>query len=378
MIFSICIRQSIYCDRVTFLLNIQTMDKLIHSLKPLNWNLSMSGCPIIPYKSKPVNVFLKLHAIILIILTVWNFKLDVSVVSDVPLVVQVLMYFWNLQHYTCSISFITIVWTARQSLQLLLKELSEYLTDKDYKKIRIYSACLLVYKALHLSIMRALLVFLLIWQRSSQGVTWIVMLHYVYIHDWFTSGLSLYLALLKVIHLAEANIVTELTENVQEKSSKDIYNKVRKIIEFKENFSRQVTIPVCFMFVTAFVTTVGNVCRFQITYYNHNISKSHRIYSLLTLGRMVVALLRVTFLVLMTHKWSRESQEKLVLLSATIVNSRYTCQWQPTLDIIKVAQEYKYRAADFFVIDRKMLLSFVSSFISLSVLFIQLINQGFQ
>ena len=305
-----------------------------------------------------------------------NSKPDIGVTRDAPLVVQVLMYFWNLQYSTCSISFIIIIWTSKQQLQLLLKELNEYLTDEDYKTIRIYSACLLGYKAFHLLIFRTSFMFLYIWQRSSQEVTWVIMLHYTRIHDWFGSGLSLYLALLKVIHLAEANIVTELTENIQEKSSKDIYNKVKKIVQFKESFSKQVTILVCLMFVQVFVGVVGNVCRFQVTYYNNNLSQSSQVFALFAFGIMVIALLRVTFLVLMTHKWSRESQERLVLLSDTIVNSRYTCRWQPTLDMIQVAKGYEYRAADFFAIDRNLLLSFVSSFVPLSVLFIQLINQG--
>ena len=354
------------------------MDKLTHSLKPLNWDLSLSGCPIIPYKSKPVNVLLNLHAIILIILSLiaCNSKSGVGATKDAALLVQVLMYFWNLQYYISSISFIIIVWTSRQQLQLLLKELNEYLVGKDYQTIRRYSACLLVHKVLYLTIVKTLFTFLYIWKKSSQGVTWEIMLHYTHFHDWLISGLSLYLALLKVIHLAEANIVTELTENIQEKSSKNIYNKVRKIILFKDDFSRQVTILVCFMFVQVFVSAVGNVCRFKITYYNHNLSQSSRIFALFSFERLVIAFLRITFLVLMTHKWSRESQERLVLLSDTIVNSRYTSRWQPTLDIIQVAQGYKYRAADFFAIDRNLLLSLMSSFVPLSVLFIQLINQG--
>ena len=355
------------------------MDNLIHSLRPLNWDLSLSGCPIIPYKSKFVNLLLNLHAIILIILSLisCHSKLDVGVTKDTPVVVQILMYFWNLEYYTCSISFIIIVWTSRQQLQLFLKELNEYLTEEDYKTIRTYSTYLLVHKILYLSLVRTIFIFLLIWQRSSEGVTWIaIMLHYLHVHDWLTSGMSLYLTLLKVINLAETNIVRELTENIQEKSAKDIYNKVRKIIQFKENFSKQVTILICFMFIQSFISAVGNVCRFQVTYYSNNLSQSSQIFIVLSFGRMAISLLRVTFLVLVTHKLSRESQERFMLLSDTVMNSRNICQWKPTLDIIQVAKEYKYRAADFFAIDRNLLLSFVSSFVPLTVLFIQLINQG--
>ena len=130
------------------------------------------------------------------------------------------------------------------------------------------------------------------------------------------------------------------------------------------------------MFVQVFVSAVGTVCRFQVTYYNNNLSQSSRIIILLSFGRTAISLLRVTFLVLVTHKTTCEFQERFMLLSDTIMNSRYTCQWQPTLDMIRVAKGYKYRAADFFAIDRNLLLSFVSSFVPLSVLFIQLINQG--
>ena len=150
-----------------------------------------------------------------------NSPLDVGVTKDTPLVFQVLMYLWNLQYYTFSISFIIIVWTSRQQLQFLLKELNEYLTTKDNETIRTYSTCLLVHKVLYLLIVETSFMFLYIWQ-SSQEFTWKVMLHYIRIHDWFGSGLSLYLALLKVIHLAEGNIVRKLTENIQEKSPRHL------------------------------------------------------------------------------------------------------------------------------------------------------------
>ena len=78
----------------------------------------------------------------------------------------------------------------------------------------------------------------------------------------------------------------------------------------------------------------------------------------------------------MTHKLSQEFQKKLSSLEDTIVSLHDIRDWTSVLFVINVAQGYKYRAFDFFEIDRNLLLAFALSFVSLTVLFTQLINQS--
>ena len=166
---------------------------------------------------------------------------------------------------------------------------------------------------------------------------------------------------------------------VLKSSPREVYAKVLKVIELKERASRQLSLLVCFLFVQVFVAAVGNICRFQVVYFDDRIPESSRLYSLLSFGKLGIGFIQVVFLVFMVHKWSEESRARLASLSNTIfLSQENTVQWYPVLDIIKVAQRYKFTAFDFFDIDRKLLLSFVASFVPLTVLFVQLINQARQ
>lgn len=203
-----------------------------------------------------------------------------------------------------------------------------------------------------------------------------VMIHYYQTHDYFTSAISLYLALLKIVHLVESNIVEKLTSNLFNVSPREVHFRIRKVLEFKDTLSNQISVVVCLIFFQIFSTSVGIICRFQIIYFDDRYPDSHRLHSLLSLGRLGIAFIQVSFLVFMVHNWSRESQARLTVLSDKIsMSQEHIVQWFSTLN---VAHGYRYRAEDFFEIDRSLLLSFVASFIPLTVLMVQLINQALQ
>ena len=179
--------------------------------------------------------------------------------------------------------------------------------------------------------------------------------------------------------MAEANIMKSLENKVQKTSPKVIFLKIRTIIEFKDNVSQQISFLVCLMFFQVFLVSVGSICRFQLLYFKPTVALSTRLHLLLSLGKLGIGCLQLLFLVFMVHKWSRDSQKWLTSLWASIfLSHKNTSKWQPVLDEIKVAQGYKYRAFDFFDIDRNLLLSFIASSVPLTVLFVQLIKQGIQ
>ena len=360
------------------------MESLAHALRPLNWCLSMSGCPITPYKLKFVNYLMNLHAVGLIIVAIQpsNFRNDVGIRSDVSLVVRIVMFIWNLQYFAWSVIFILVFWKIKGQLRLFLAELSEFLDSESNQKILRFTIGLLVNKIFFYLTVRGVFVFFYFWEGFTYGFQLNMkelLLIYFQLHDWYVETLSLYLTLLKVVHLAESNIITGATMTVLKSTPREVYSKVLKVIELKERVSRQVSLLVCCLFVQVFVAAVGNICRFQVVYFDDRVPESSRLYSLLSFGRFGVAFIEIVFLVFMVHKWSEESRTGLASLSNTIFLSREnTVQWYPVLDIIKVAQRYKYTASDFFDIDRSLLLSFVASFVPLTVLFVQLVSQGFQ
>ena len=137
------------------------MESLAHALRPLNWTLSMSGCPIIPYKRKFVNYFLNLHALALVIVGIifCNFIHDVGIRSDVALIVRVVMFFWNLQYLAWSVLFILVLWKTKGQLGLFLLELSKFLGPENNEKIFRFTIGLVLNKIFTFLINRVVYVF---------------------------------------------------------------------------------------------------------------------------------------------------------------------------------------------------------------------------
>ena len=356
---------------------------LFYSLRPLNWELSMCGCPIFSYKWKFVNFLLKLHGCILIVFLITlgcSQATDIGIKSTVPIIVRLMMLFWNLTSFGYGIVFILIVWKVKPEVDLLLKKLSEYLTLEDHDKILGFSTKLLLHKLLYCLIVRIPYVCLFYWN-AYHDKQWIgvnvihVMVAYYQVHDPFLGTLSLFLTLLKVLHLAEVNIVTGLEENMNH-TPRSAHYQVKRCVYFKEIVSNRVSILVLFMFATLFINAVCNTCRFQFVFFDDQTSIPAKMWALLSLARLVIYCLEAMFLVFMTQQLSHDSHKKLSTLEDTIIQSQDARDWFFVLNEIKVAQSYKYRAFDFFNIDRSLLLFFVLSIVPLTVLFIQLINQS--
>ena len=358
------------------------MELLRRSLRPLNWDLCLSGCPIFSYKWKPVNYLLRLHAIILIItivINVFDNTANIGVQNNTHLIVGVMMMVWNSVGFGYSIAFILIVWWTRKRLNVLLNELSKYLTREDHRQILVFTTRLFIFKVTFTLLFRGLYVYSLfgdaIQDKSGKGVTLTqVIAIYYQVMDPMVETTFLYLALLKVVHLAERNLITGLDRDILSHTPRVVHYTIKESIQFKDNVSKCVSILVCIMFGYLFVYAVCSFCRFQIVYFDNTIPSPAKMWALLSLTKLVIYFILAMFLVFMTHKLSQGSQEKLSVLEDTIVRLEDTQKWTFVLDKIKVAQGYTYRAFDFFNIDKNLLLSFLSSFVSLTVLFIQIIN----
>ena len=355
------------------------MESLKYSLRPLNWDLSLCGCPIFSYKWKLVNYLLKVHGILLVIIFIFIQVSETAVIGikHRSFIVFCMIIFWELVCFGYCISFIGIILSSNERLVFLLKQMSINLTPKDHEKILGFSTKMLIHKLLATVLMRVIFVAYGVWNNSyeKEGIKLDqIMLVCYQVHDPYVGTLSLYLTLLKVLHLAESNIITDLENNMLQYSPRVVYYKIRECVQFKNNFSKLVSIFVCIMFSYLFIHAVCSICRLQVTYLNDQTLTQEKVLALLSLIRLFIYFLQAVFLVFMTQKFSQESQDKLASLADTIVLLRDTHQWFFVLEEIKVAQGYRYRAYDFFDVDKNFLLSFVSSFVPLTVLFIQLIN----
>ena len=355
-------------------------------MRPLNWDLSLTGCPIFPYKWKPVNWLLKLHGFILIcifIALVCNQATDVGVRNNAPHIIRFMMAIWNLWAGIYSVSFIVGIWRTRASIRMLLNDLSKYLTNIDHGTILRFTTKLLLHKILFTLLVRGTYVTLIYWE-SYHSLNWIgfnlnqVIVIYYQIHDPIVATLNLYLTLLKILHLAESNIIAEFKQDILKQSERIVYCKVKQCVQFKDNVSKQISFLVCMAFSYLFVHAVCSICRFQFVYFDSHASIPAKSWALLAVVRLIIYFAQAVFLVFVTDKLSEESQQNMSSLADTIVLLGDTHKWGFVLDEIKVAQRYRYQAGRFFNIDRNILISFAASFVSLTVLFNQLINQAIQ
>ena len=344
----------------------------------------MCGCPIFSSKHKFVNILHRLHGLILIAFLITlglSEASNIGIKSDFPTVFHLMMFIWNVTSFGFAVMFTLIVWKSRKAIAILLKGISEYLTPEDYYKILRFSSKLFIYKLLYLIIVRGTYITFFFWNiyhdKRWAGVRLThVMIICCLTHDAFLGTFSLYLNLLKILHYSETRIIQSLKRNIKDLQPREVHFMIKKCLYFKDNVSNNVSILVWITFGCLFIYAVCGLCRFQLVFFDDQISTPSKLWALLSLIKLLICCLQAVFLVFMTHKLSQESQKKLSSLEDTIVKSHDTRDWTSVLLVINVAQGYKYRAFDFFEIDRNLLLSFASSFVSLTVLFTQLINQA--
>ena len=360
------------------------MELLRYSLRPLNWQLSMCGCPIFPYKSKFLDHLLNFHGLALtaiFIISLVTKTTDFGIGSDASSIIHFMMFIWNLSSFGYCIALNVVVWRTKNQLIILLRELSQYLTRKDHVKILGLTTKFFFHKLLYTLVVRGLIVTFTFWENFHNKI-WTgfdpnqIMLIYSQMHDQIMATLSLYLSLLCVLQLAEGNIITEIQKDISKHSPRSVYHRIKQCVKFKNSVSQKLSILVCFMFGYFFVNAVCNICRFQFVYSHDQTSIPRKVLVFISISRLLIFSIQAIYLSFKTHKLSKESQEQLASLADTIVDIKKAVKWTFVLDEIRVAQGYKYRAYEMFTIDRYLLLSFISSFVPLTILFIQLINRA--
>ena len=222
------------------------MELLPCSLRPLNWQLSMCGCPIFPYKCKFVNYLLKIHGLTLIgtvIILYSNTEVDVGIGSDVSSIIRFMLFVWNLSFFGYCIALNLVVWRTKDQLIILLRELSQFLTRKDHVKILGLTTEFFLCKMLCTFVIRGLVVTFVFWENFYQS-RWTgfnlnqILVIYYQLHDPIVATLSLYLSLLFVLHLVEENI-TEIQKDISKHPPRFVYHRIKQCVKFKNLVSQK-------------------------------------------------------------------------------------------------------------------------------------------
>ena len=274
-------------------------------------------------QSFPTNHLLQLHGILLILFMIilsCSQTTSIGLKDNSRTIIKLIMLTWDVTSFGYFIVFILIVWRSRSEVRYILKEISESLTQEDHSKIFRFAIKVFLYKLILMIFVRGPFLLFIIWKGNhhcnSFNLTQLMVVYYQ-VHDPFIGTLSLYLTLLKVLHLAEANIISGQKKDVLN-HPRVVYYEVKRCTEMKENLSSLVSILVCIMFGNLFIHAVCNIIRFQFLYFHVNTTLMSKIWIFVALVRLLIHCTEAVTIVFMTHKFSLQSKQTFSALEKTI------------------------------------------------------------
>ena len=355
---------------------------LLESLSPLNWNLMMSGCTIYPPKKKFVRLLLYLHALVIILIQLFFCLALLNGVTnpDIPVSIQII---WQVFYAVSCVFTIVFLLVYRSKILEIMQRLDLYLTRQDYKDLYTFTLLTLVGKLVLMASTTWSYIILYIWLDYSKtgripyrDCLWL----WVSLNDRALISISVYLTAIKVIHLAEKRCIRSLIsmicaglerKSLSSVSAKTVFHDVDGFIRVKDHAMKILSIFPFLSFFYIFVESVGYITELQAT-----LPKKPIMYSCIIVSRLCVTFTHAFLMSYMTSHFCSESEKELKELQLIIVNSRDAEKWNFVFDKIKEAKDYEYKTYGFFRINKQLLLTFCSSLISFTVLFVQLINPG--
>ena len=355
---------------------------LLKSLSPLNWNLMMSGCTIYPPKNKLLRLLIYLQALVIILIQVFFCfaVLNGGTNPDIPVPILII---WQVMFTLCCVITIIFLLVYKRKILEIMERLDSLLTRQDYKQLYTFTLLILVGKLVLMAVSSWSYMILNIWIHylktgtiSYRYYLWI----WVSLNDRALISISVYLTVLKVIHLAEKRCIRSLismicvgseNKNLSSVSAKTVFHEVDAFVQVKDDAMKILSIFPFLFFCYMFVESVGLIIELQAS-----LLKKQIVYSCFLVSRLCVTLILAFVMSFMTSNFCSESKKKLKELQLNIISSRNSAKWNYVFEKIKEAKDYEYNAYGLFRMNKQLVLTFCSSLITFTVLFVQLMNPG--
>ena len=360
------------------------VEALQQSLSPSNCNFLMSGCPLFKPTNKFMRVivagyrcFIVIANIFFAVYHLWSWKLP-----EFSSLLTLLLNLWSLSYLSLAVSTIIIIWSSRKGFLKIPNRISPLLSNKDRKKLHYLSLVFFIYKISFMLVFQIQYLWFLYSKlcRSWRRGWWSFLLSIVdltlKLHDWELITISLFIILLEAIHLAEKNLMNILGQNLEKVAPKVLYKQLHKILSLKEYFMKCLTFLPLFLYGYIFVESVFCIVMLHWSMDSPSESKDKRLSTILVNTRNIVVITQDVLLILYIDHLSCQSRSQLKKMEYQINTKHDHLLERKVMKMIEASKRYEYRAADLFVINKEMLLSFFSSFVTFTVLFVQLINQS--
>ena len=344
----------------------------------------MSGCPLFKSTNKYIRVVVSGYASYLVIANIffavrYLYFGEISGSSSMSLLL--LYKVWDFAYSTFAVSTILIIWSSRKGFLRILNKISTLLSNADKKRLHYLSLVLFIYKTLFMLVFQIPYFWSLYgtllrsWREDWQSYLLSVGYLTFQLHDWELIIISLFITLLKAIHLAETNVMNILDRDLKTTEPKVLYRQLHNILSFKEHLIECVSFLPVFLYCYIFIKSVGCIVQLHFLMDSSSVLKGKKIATILLNTKYIVTVCHSVLLTLYTDHLSCQSRSQLRKMEYQI-NTKYDhLLKRNVIKIIEESKIYEYRAANFFVMNRGLLLSFFSAFITFTVLFVQLINQ---
>ena len=347
----------------------------------LDWILYLSACPLYPPRNKILNFFLYVYGCAIMVMKISEIierYIHLKVLADE--LIEVYYYCQISVGNVCHVIVILVIWKNRRNLRGLVKESSRYLTKKDKQNLLRFNIALLLWKVMThcVKLYYEILTFK---QRMAKGRRL-----YSYTNVWLDTiswdslVFVLYMLLIRMVHLAEISGMKAMMNKITDNDGNSIILQIRMFISLKDYFMKSVSILPCLSFIYVFFRAVSGVNWLRDVYtfapksylQEYDLQKT---LSLVNFALLVFIIVQVIVMSVFTSDQCLESQETLESFRVSVVQTLdLKSHFSVVMDTISEAQRYEFLAWNLFYINKQLLLSFFSSFVTFTMLFVQLIN----
>ena len=336
----------------------------------------MSGCPLFKSTNKYTRVVVGGYGCLIVIA---NFYIAVRYffAENLPQASSMLLLLvfkiWEASYRAVAVNTILIIWSGRKGFLRILSRISTLLSNEDRKKLHILSLVFLIYKIIFLLVSRYRYLWSLYgnlcgsWREGWWSFFWSIVTVTPQLHDWEIISISLLITLLKAIHLAETNVINILGQDLEKVGPKVLYRQLHEILSLKEHFMECVSFLPLFLYCYIFIESVFSIVMLHSLIDNPLESDGDRLTTIILNTRNIITVSHSVLLTLYTHHLNCQSRSYLKKIRYQINTKHDHLVERKVMKMIEKSQKYEYRAADFFVINKELGCTSVSSLLRMTM-----------
>ena len=317
------------------------------------------------------------HVYVMIVFT------SVQVSEDSSFLLYLCLRVWEVVYNICAILTIVIIWSERKKFIEILQRISSSLSGTDRRYLFRLSLFMFLHKLLFVLLFRgyfflaiAMKEINLVWIHSLDKSFPIITHAFTIQHNWENVVMSLFITMVRAIHLAEDNVFRSLEQNLGKISPKILYKQLHRLLQVKKHFVKCISILPFLLFSYLFIGSICSIVRLKALVSDSSVASEQKMYCIVSATRVCVTVIEVAIFATYTNYLCSRTKSKLEQIQYNISLNEDRLQTIVVMKMIDDSKEFQYRAADFFVINRELLISFSAAFVTFTVLFVQLINQS--